>query len=59
MTAHIKGLGVKLAPVEDVAKHIVDGVETGKTVVYAPGKWRFIMMIIRHIPSFVFQRMDI
>lgn len=59
MTAHLKGKGAKLSPVEDVAKQIVDDVESGKPVIYAPGKWWLIMMIIRHLPAFVFNKMDI
>lgn len=59
MTAHLKGKGAKLAPVEDVAKRIVDSVESGKPVIYAPGKWWLIMMVIRHLPAFVFNKMDI
>lgn len=59
MTAHLKGKGAKLAPVEGVAKQIVEGVEAGKPVIYAPGKWWLIMMIIRHLPSIVFNKMDI
>ena len=59
MTANLKGKGAKLAPVEGVAKQIVDGVETGKPIIYAPGKWWLIMMIIRHLPLFVFNKMNI
>ncbi len=59
MTAHLKEKGAKLAPVEDVATRIVEGIELGKPVVYAPGKWWLIMMIIRHLPAFVFNKMDI
>ena len=59
MTAHLKRKGNKLAPVEGVAKQIVDAVEAGKPVVYAPGRWWLIMMIIRHLPSAIFNRMDI
>ncbi|MBC3915863.1 SDR family NAD(P)-dependent oxidoreductase [Undibacterium sp. CY18W] len=59
MTAHLKGQGAKMASVEDVARQIVNGIESGKTVVYAPGKWMLIMMIIRHLPTFIFNKMDI
>ena len=59
MTAHLKGNGAKLAPVERVAKQIVEGVESGKPVIYSPGKWWLIMMVIRHLPAFVFDKMDI
>jgi len=59
MTAHLKGKGAKLASVEGVAKQIVEGVEAGKPVIYAPGKWWLIMMIIRHLPAFVFNKINI
>lgn len=59
MTAHLDGEGPALAPVEDVARAIVDGTAQGKPVVYAPGKWWLIMMVIRHLPAFVFNRMNI
>jgi hypothetical protein len=42
-----------------VARLIVDGSAAGKPVVYAPGKWFVIMMIIRHLPAFVFNKMNI
>ena len=59
MTAHLKNTGAKLASVESVAKLIVDGVEVGKPVVYAPGKWWLIMMIIRHLPAIIFNKINI
>lgn len=59
MTAHLKSQGAKLASVEAVAGQIVDAVELGRTTTYAPRKWQLIMMIIRHIPEFIFKRLDI
>lgn len=59
MTAHLKVKGAKLAPVEGVAKQIVEGVESGKPVIYAPGKWWLIMMVIRHLPNFLFKNLNI
>ncbi|WP_226648834.1 SDR family NAD(P)-dependent oxidoreductase [Microbulbifer variabilis] len=59
MTAHLKGKGAKLAPVEDVAKQVFEGVKAGKPVIYAPGKWWLIMMIIRHLPAIVFNKVNI
>lgn len=59
MTSHLKAQGAKLASVEDVARQIVDAVESGKAVVYAPGKWQLIMLIIRHLPRFVFNKLNI
>ena len=59
MTAQLKGKGARLASVESVAKRIVEGVEAGKPVIYAPGKWCLIMMVVRHIPKFIFNRINL
>jgi len=59
MTAHLKQSGVKLATVDLVASEIVRGIENGQRVVYAPKIWFVIMMVIRHLPNFIFRRMDI
>ncbi|MDD3608530.1 MAG: SDR family NAD(P)-dependent oxidoreductase [Halothiobacillaceae bacterium] len=56
MTAGLEG---RFAPVEDVARDIVRGMEKGQRVIYTPGKWRLIMCVIRHLPAFVFNRMNI
>lgn len=59
MTAELKSQGAKLASSTDVAKDIVNGIEKGKAVVYTPKKWALIMMIIRCLPAFVFNKVDI
>jgi decaprenylphospho-beta-D-erythro-pentofuranosid-2-ulose 2-reductase len=59
MTAHLKAYGAKLADAHDVARAIVRAVESGQAVVYAPAKWGMIMQVIRHLPRFIFNRMDI
>jgi decaprenylphospho-beta-D-erythro-pentofuranosid-2-ulose 2-reductase len=59
MTAHLKKQGGRLASVEEVARLIVRATEQGKPVVYAPTKWALIMMIIRHLPRFIFNKLDI
>lgn len=59
MTAHLKAQGSRLAAVDEVAGQIVDGIARRAPVVYAPAKWRLIMLVIRHLPRFVFNRMDI
>lgn len=59
MTAHLRSQVGRMANVEDVARRIVLGVSQGKPVVYAPAKWALIMMVIRHLPRLVFDRMDI
>lgn len=57
MTAHLPRRG--LAPVDSVARAIVRGIAAGKPVVYAPPQWWLIMMVIRHLPRFVFNKLDI
>jgi decaprenylphospho-beta-D-erythro-pentofuranosid-2-ulose 2-reductase len=59
MTAHLKQQGGSLAKVEDVAKAIVKAINKGKSVAYVPAKWALIMMVIRHLPSFIFNRINI
>ncbi|MDG5975897.1 short-chain dehydrogenase/reductase SDR [Hydrogenophaga taeniospiralis CCUG 15921] len=59
MTAHMVGQGPALASVEEVARTIVAGAAKGKAVVYAPGKWFVIMMIIRHLPTWIFNKINI
>lgn len=59
MTAHLKQQGGKLASVEAVAAAIVSGAERGVAVVYAPKKWAVIMMIIRHLPAVIFNKMNV
>lgn len=59
MTQHLTAAGKKLAKVEDVAQQIVQGIEKGQRSIYAPGLWRLIMLIIRHLPFFIFKKLDI
>lgn len=56
MTARLKHQAGKFADPEEVAARIVDGIAKGQPVVYAPRKWAMIMMVIRHIPGFIFGR---
>lgn len=59
MTAHLKQQGGRLADVEDVALIIVKAINRGQAVVYAPTKWALIMMVIRHLPSRIFNKLNI
>lgn len=59
MIEHLKQHGGRFASVEDVAQLIVKGIQQGKPVVYAPAKWWLLMMIIRHLPYFIFNRVNI
>jgi decaprenylphospho-beta-D-erythro-pentofuranosid-2-ulose 2-reductase len=59
MTAHLKQQGASMATPEEVASLIVDGAARGTPVVYAPKKWALIMMVIRHLPAVIFNKMNI
>jgi decaprenylphospho-beta-D-erythro-pentofuranosid-2-ulose 2-reductase len=59
MTEHLIGKGPKMANVRSVASDIVKGIEGSASLVYTPAKWGVIMMVIRHLPSFIFNKMDI
>lgn len=59
MTAHLKQQGGRLASVEDVAHRITNGINHGKPTIYAPKKWALIMQIIRHLPSVIFNKLEI
>jgi decaprenylphospho-beta-D-erythro-pentofuranosid-2-ulose 2-reductase len=53
MTASFKK-GALWAKPDQVARDIIGGLDKGRSIVYTPGFWRFIMLIIKHIPEFVF-----
>ena len=59
MTAARKADGRHVAPVEVVARTIVEGMRRGRPVIYAPPFWRAIMLVVQHIPRFVFNRLSI
>jgi short-subunit dehydrogenase len=59
MTAALTANGAKMASVQEVAQGIVAAIEKGTPVAYVPGKWWLIMMVIRHLPRFVFNKMNI
>ena len=44
---------------EAVAEVIAKAAERGGPVVYAPAFWRWIMLVIRHLPTFVFTKLNI
>lgn len=59
MTAQLKAAGRRMAPVEDVARATVEGIRRGKAVVYTPLSWQLIMLIVRHIPRPIFNRLPL
>ncbi len=44
---------------EDVAKLAVAASDKGKEIVWAPGPFRFVMMILRHVPRAIFRKLPI
>jgi short-subunit dehydrogenase len=43
---------------EGVAKDILKGIERGTPVVYTPGMWRYVMLVIRNLPRSVMRRIS-
>ena len=58
MTAHIPK-GALWAQPEDVAKDIMSAFEKDKNIVYTPWFWRYIMLIIQHVPEFIFKKLKL
>lgn len=59
MTAHLPKGGPLWATVEQVASDILRAVHKGRDVVYTRWFWRYIMLIIRHIPERIFKRLSL
>lgn len=58
MTSDIKK-GPLFAQADTVAKNIRKAIDGKKEVVYAPGFWRLIMVVIKNIPERVFKRLSL
>ncbi|KOX99791.1 SDR family oxidoreductase [Pseudomonas nunensis] len=61
-TPMTKGLplpGPLVSSPEKVAQRIVKGIEGKVDVLYAPGFWALIMLIIRNVPGFLFKRANL
>ena len=59
MTAGFDKRGPLWAQPEDIAAGIMRGLESGKSVMYLPFFWRYIMLIICNIPRFIFKRLNL
>jgi decaprenylphospho-beta-D-erythro-pentofuranosid-2-ulose 2-reductase len=59
MTAHIAKKGALWATPEAIAAGILRAIERKSDVVYLPGFWRLMMLIITHIPEGIFKRLKI
>ncbi len=58
MTWGLPGLFLVSSP-EDCAKSILKASKKGQAVLYHPGFWRLILLIIRHIPPAIMKRLNI
>jgi decaprenylphospho-beta-D-erythro-pentofuranosid-2-ulose 2-reductase len=58
MTYGLEGMFLVASP-EDIGRQIVRAVGKRRNTVYLPWFWRYIMLIIRHIPEFVFKRLKL
>jgi decaprenylphospho-beta-D-erythro-pentofuranosid-2-ulose 2-reductase len=56
MTNHIAGRGAMWAPPSVVARDIEHAIVRGADVLYTPWFWKFVMLIVRSLPTFVFHR---
>lgn len=59
MTAGLDKSGPLWAKPKQIAKGIVNAMQKGQAEVYLPGFWWGIMLIIKHIPEFIFKRMSL
>lgn len=44
---------------DKAAQQIREAVDAREQTVYIPARWRWVMLVIRHIPSFIFRRLTI
>ena len=56
MTAHLDLPEKLTAQPEEVANRIYDGAQKKKLILYIKPVWRLIMLIIAHVPAFIFNR---
>ncbi|ORM34747.1 decaprenylphospho-beta-D-erythro-pentofuranosid-2-ulose 2-reductase [Williamsia sp. 1135] len=58
LSAHVKEAPLTVNK-EDVAKLAVASADKGRELVWAPGPFRFVMIILRHIPRPIFRKLPI
>ncbi len=58
MTWGIEGMFLVASP-EDIADSLMKAVAKKKNVIYTPFFWRYIMLIIQHIPEFIFKKLSV
>jgi len=58
MTEGMEG-NLQLADPKNVALDIVKGIRNKKSVIYTPSRWRVMMMVVRNLPEFIFNKLNI
>ncbi len=58
MTAHLPKNPLYSSP-ETVGKTIYNAMKNGKDIVYVPGFWRLIMLVIKMIPESIFKKLSL
>ena len=58
MTENLELPAALTAEPEQIAEAVYGGMEKKRNVVYTLWPWRFIMLVIRHIPEFVFKKLE-
>ena len=58
MTSHMKDAPLAATP-EDVAEAVVQGLRRNKDIVWVPGKLRWVMSVLRHLPRAIFRRLNL
>ena len=56
MTAHLPK-GPLFSSPEKVANRIVHGIDKNRSLIYAPGYWRWVMLAVRLIPTRLFRHL--
>jgi len=59
MTAHLELPPKLTATPQDVAQDIFNAQQKGKDILYTKRVWQIIMLVIKHIPEFIFKRLSI
>jgi short-subunit dehydrogenase len=59
MTKALSLPAVLVVSPERVAKDIVTAITKSKNVIYTPWFWRFIMLVIIHLPAFIFKKLKL
>ena len=59
MTKNLSLPSFLVANPKDVAKNIISGIENKTDVLYTPFFWKYILYILKRIPSFIFKRLNL